>query len=161
MSHPGNAVSVAATTWQDHKYENGIFAGNRFLPWQSVVHLHHARKCGGTNPGFARPPAGRDKILAAVGPASRNEPLNLPSGCRCATSSAHQPAAANLRSGQPQLPSLSDAGAIHGAVWPDGKGLSGGDRFCHGQRLEVTATHPNRMLVDVNGRWRTSRRPCT
>ena len=45
---------------------------------------------------------------------------------------AGQSASANLRSGQHQLPSLSDAGAVHGNVWADRAGLSGGYRFREG-----------------------------
>ncbi len=40
----------------------------------------------------------------------------------------------DFRPGQSELSPLSDAGAIDRALWPDGAGLRGGQKFCADER---------------------------
>ena len=91
--------------------------------------------------------------LQPLGAWTVSQPLNLAIGLPLRNQEAlTNLLRANLRPGQPELPPLPDAGAVHGAIWPDRTGLSGG-RWPLPRRngLTVTATHPNRMLLDVSG----------
>ena len=78
----------------------------------AVAHLQPMGKFAGTN-----------RLNLAIGLPLRNQ--------EALTSLLHQiydPAS-------PELSSLPDAGAIHRAVWADGKGLRGGHRFCEGRTV--------------------------
>ena len=112
---------------------SSVAIGQRLVVGRAVSLLDGARSSRRkTNVARSRAGGGEPPAFATDGNADQHPALE--SGHRIAfekPGGADQLASATLRSGQPQLPPLSDPGAIHRTVRSDGKGLSGGHRL-HG-----------------------------